>query len=381
LITEEENDVLTRVGPGTPAGELQRRYWHVIAGVAELEDCTTKRVRLLGEDLVLGRDAGGSFGLTGHSYPIEVLGGLIWAYLGPQPAPLLPRWDGFVGDTVIRLCGWNIVNCNWLQIMENSVDPVHTEWLHGAMLQFIKEKEGKKYAIAAKHLKIDFAEFEFGVYKRRLLEGASEDSDDWRVGHPVLFPNTLALGSGGGNLWKNHKYQIRVPMDDEHTMTYWYAAYEPPAGAHVPEHLLDRVHFYETPTRDASGEYLLDVVNVQDVMAWETQGPIAKRHLERLGTTDKGVIFYRNMLKRELNKVAAGEDPMGTLRDPARNEVLTFPLERDKAHYTDGFERMIMHSPARYSPIAKELCDVFAAYTAEHSRKLFPLPQEAIVAR
>jgi 5,5'-dehydrodivanillate O-demethylase oxygenase subunit len=286
-----------------------------------------------------------------------------------------------VGATVIRLCGWNVVNCNWLQIMENSVDPVHTEWLHGAMLQFIKEKEGKKYAIAAKHLKIDFAEFEFGVYKRRLLEGASEDSDDWRVGHPVLFPNTLALGSGGGNLWKNHKYQIRVPMDDEHTMTYWYAAYEPPAGADVPGHLLDRVYFYETPTRDASGEYLLDVVNVQDVMAWETQGPIAKRHLERLGTTDKGVIFYRNMLKRELNKVAAGEDPMGTLRDPARNDVLTFPLERDKAHYTDGFERMIMHSPARYSPIAKELCDVFAAYTAERTRKLFPLPQEAIAAR
>jgi 5,5'-dehydrodivanillate O-demethylase oxygenase subunit len=435
MISERENELLTRIGPGTPMGDLQRRYWHVIGGVAELEERWTKRVRLLGEDLVLFKDRSGRFGLiaefcphrraslaygiptdegircpyhgwkfdgAGHcleqpnepegslykdkvttaGYPVEVLGGLIWAYLGPQPAPLLPRWDGFVGDGVIQLCAWNVVNCNWLQIMENSVDPVHTEWLHGALLEFVEEKNGNgtKFAISRKHLKIDFAEFEYGVYKRRLLEGASEDSDDWRVGHPVLFPNILAVGSGGGALWKVHSYQIRVPIDDEHTMHYWYAAYEPPEGVDVPRHLLERVDYYEMPVRDAAGEYLLDVVNVQDIMAWETQGSVAKRHLEKLGTTDVGVILYRNMLKRELQKIASGQDPIGTIRDPAKNAVIAFPLERNKAHLTDGFDKMLRFSPARYASIAKDLSKVFSAYNSDRLSKVLLEPRQPVSA-
>jgi 5,5'-dehydrodivanillate O-demethylase oxygenase subunit len=433
MISEQENELLTRVGPGTPVGDLQRRYWHVVGGVEEMTDRWTKRVRLLGEDLVLFKDRTGKLGLiaefcphrraslaygipqedgircpyhgwkfdrAGHcleqpnepegssfkekirtaGYPVEILGGLIWAYLGPQPAPLLPRWDGLVSGNVVQLCSWNVVNCNWLQIMENSVDPVHTEWLHGALLEFIEEKRGLKFAIARKHLKIDFAEFEYGVYKRRLLEGSSEDSDDWRVGHPVLFPNILAVGSGGGNLWKFHAYQIRVPMDDEHTMHYWYFAYAPPAGVDIPRHLLERVPYYPMPVRDESGEYLLDMIGVQDVMGWETQGPIAKRYLEKLGTTDRGVIIYRNMLKREMQKVAAGEDPMGTVRDPAKNTVIEFALERDKAHFTDGFERMMKRSPVKYSPFAQDLCDMFARYNSNQLNKLLPDPRTAVPA-
>ena len=433
MISEQENETLTRVGRGTPGGELQRRYWHVIGGVAEMEDRWTKRVRLLGEDLVLFRDRSGRFGLidevcphrraslfygipqqdgircpyhgwkfdgTGRcveqpnepegstfkdktpttGYPVETMGGLIWAYLGPQPAPLLPLYDGLHEHGAIRACTWNVVDCNWLQIMENSIDPVHTEWLHGHMLEFLAEKHGTKFAISRKHLKIDFAEFEYGIYKRRLLAGTSEDSDDWRVGHPVLFPNILAVGSGGGNLWKFHFYQIRVPMDDEHTMHYWYFAFEPPAGVDVAQHLLDRVPYSEMPVRDANGEYLLDMIGVQDVFAWETQGPIAKRHLEKLGTTDKGVILFRNMLKRELQRVAAGHDPIGTVRDPAKREI-TFHLERDKLHFTDGFERLVRNSPISCTTIADELCEIFKAYNSEKMRELFPPePREPVPA-
>ena len=206
--------------------------------------------------------------------------------------------------------------CNWLQVMENSLDPVHTEWLHGKLQEFVEEKTalaGTHYQISRKHLKIAFAEFEYGVYKRRLLEGAPEDSDDWSVGHPVLFPNILAVGSGGGNVWKFHAYQMRVPVDDENTMHYWYIAYEPPSDAVIPPELLDRVPLYDFPYRDARGEYRLDVVDAQDIMAWITQGPIAQRQLEKLGTTDRGVILYRKMLQRELAKVAA-EDPMNVFR-------------------------------------------------------------------
>ena len=388
MLTVLENETLTRVGPGTPMGALQRRYWHPIGAVEEMHDRWTKRVRLLGEDLVLYKDRAGRFGLIGEfcphrraslaygiptedgircpyhgwkfdaagrcleqpnepagsafkdkvataGYPVEVLGGMIFAYLGPQPAPLLPRWRGFVGDNVIQMIGWAPVASNWLQIMENSLDPVHTEWLHGHLQEFLEERRATKYAISKHHLKIDFAEFEYGIFKRRLLAGASEDSDDWRVGHPILFPNILATGTGGGDLWTMQEYQMRVPIDDEHTMHYWYTAYEPPPGVEVPRHLIDRVPVYEVPTRDANGEYLLEIIDVQDVMAWETQGPIARRELEKLGTTDRGVIMLRNILKRELENIDAGRDPMGTVRDPAKNERIEIAREKNKAHHTD----------------------------------------------
>jgi 5,5'-dehydrodivanillate O-demethylase len=425
MLTAEENELLTRVGPGTPMGNLQRRYWHAIAAVEEMEHRWTKRVRLLGEDLVLFKDRTGTFGLIGEfcphrraslaygiptddgircpyhgwkfdgaghcleqpnepegsnfkdkvataGYPVEALGGMLFAYLGPRPAPLLPRWDGFVGDPVIRMIGWAPVACNWLQAMENSLDPVHTEWLHGKLQEFVEEKQGNTYTNSRKHLKIDFAEFEYGVYKRRLLAGSTEDSDDWKVGHPVLFPNILAVGSGGGDVWKFHAYQLRVPVDDEHTMHYWYNVYEPPAGTDVPHRLFERVPFYEMPVRDESGEYMLDLIDVQDVMAWETQGAIAQRHLEKLGTTDTGVILFRNMLKRELAKVERGEDPMGTIRDPARNDVIRFPLERNKVHFLDGFATQLRRSVVRFSPFAQDLCDMFAAYDKDRLHRAVP---------
>jgi 5,5'-dehydrodivanillate O-demethylase len=415
MLTKDENERLSRIGPGTPAGALQRRYWHVVAAVDEMSERWTKRVRLLGEDLVLFRDRRGTFGLiaeqcphrraslaygipqadgircpyhgwkfdaagrcleqpneppegnfkdkvTTAAYPVEVLGGLVWAYLGPLPAPLLPRWDGFVGDRMIRVCAWHHVSCNWLQIMENSVDPIHTQWLHGELLQFLEEKSGRKIPIAKKQLKIAFDEFEYGIYKRRLLEGQSEDADDWKVGHPVIFPNLLATGSGGGHMWKMLSYQIRVPTDDEHTMHYWYVAFEAPAGVEVAPQLLERVSFYQLPVRDARGEYMLDTIGVQDVMAWETQGARAKRELEKLGTTDEGVIMWRRLLERELKKVEAGQDPMGVIRDPARNELIEFAIERDKSNFTDGFDRVLQRSTIRSAPIAGDLRALFASF-------------------
>ena len=403
-------------------GDLQRRYWHPIGGVEEMQNRWTKAVRLLGEDLVLYKNRTGAFGLIGAQcphrrasfvygipeadgircpyhgwkfdsagacleqpnepegstfkdkvavpgYPVETLGGMIFAYLGPLPAPLLPRWDGFAGTTAIRMIGWAPVACNWLQAMENSIDPVHTEWLHGRLHEFIEEQQGNIYTMSRHHVGIDFAEFEFGMYKRRLLAGQSEDSDDWRVGHPVLFPNILAVGSGGGDLWTLHHYQMRVPIDDTHTMHYWYHAYEIPHGRTVPQHLLDRVPFYEFPVRDVSGEYALDTIDGQDIMAWESQGAIASRELERLGTTDRGVILFRQMLEREMDKVAAGIDPIGVIRDPAHNEVIRFAQERNKAHYLDGFASQLRRTQVRHSPFAPDLLALFATYNDERLRE------------
>jgi 5,5'-dehydrodivanillate O-demethylase len=411
MLTAQENELLSRIGPGTRMGNLMRRYWLPVAALDEMKERWTKRVRILGEDLVLFKDRTGKFGLIGEfcphrraslaygiptedgircpyhgwkfdaagrcleqpnepegstfrdkvwtsGYPVEELGGLLWGYLGPQPAPLIPRLDGYVDPKAIRTVGITRINCNWLQCMENSLDPVHTEWLHGALYEFRHEAEGAKVAIARHHKKIAFDEFKFGIIKRRLMEGQSEDSSDWTTGHPVVFPHTLAVGSGGGG-WKSYQFQIRVPIDDTTTEHYWYAAYVPPPDAKVPQRLLDEVPSFPLPSKDEDGEYLLDMIYAQDVMAWETQGPIAKRHLEKLGTTDQGVILFRNALKRELARVEAGEDPMGTVRDAAENAYIELPTEVGKDMNSDGFESMLRRNFAIKSPVGEDLVEVF----------------------
>lgn len=412
MLSAQQNEHLTQVGPGTPAGELMRRYWHPIATAAEMAERWTLPVRLLGEDLVLFKDRQGRLGLIarscphrraslvqgiptadgircpyhgwefdrggqcidqpneldGHSfasriktsaYPVEELGGLLFAYLGPRPQPLLPRLDGFVAEGAVRMMGRALLPVNWLQIMENSLDPVHTEWLHGHHYEFIKEKEGVKVAISAKHERIDFHEFAFGLTKHRLLAGHSEDSDDWVIGHPVVFPNILSVGNGDEGS-RYYSFQIRVPVDDTHTMHLWYNAYMPPAGITVPPRLRERVYVYDVPYLDANGDYILDNIDGQDMMVWVTQGTITDRTIENLGPSDKGVLAYRRMLTREITKVANGEDPIGVVRDPAQNRRIDLPNERRKHHNSDGFASFLMRSHAAYSPIAGDVIRLFA---------------------
>ena len=170
---------------------------------------------------------------------------------------------------------------NWLQIMENSLDPIHTEWLHGHTYEFIKEQKGQshKVAISARHEKIAFREFEHGITKHRLLAGHSEDGDDWKIGHPVVFPNILSVGNGDETS-RYYAFQIRVPADDTHTLHLWYTAYVPPKGSKVSQHLLDKVHVYDVPLTGADGEYIMDNIDGQDMAVWCTQGPIADRTKE-----------------------------------------------------------------------------------------------------
>lgn len=407
----KQNKLLTEVGKGTPMGNLMRRYWQPIGALVDMDNKWTRRIRLLGEDLVLFKDRQGRLGLIAEqcphrrasfahgiptqdgircpyhgweynaqgkclnqpneqdkcafrdkvstdAYPVEEMGGMLFAYMGPQPQPLLPRWDGFVAQGTIRMMGRTILPINWLQIMENSLDPVHTEWLHGHHYEFLKEQEGIKVAISTRHLKIDFKEFEYGMTKHRLLEGHSEDGDDWKIGHPIVFPNMLAVGNGDEKS-RYYSFQMRVPVDDTHTMHLWFNAYVPPKGVEVPQHLLDRVHTYEVPFKDETGEFIVDNVDGQDMMAWISQGAIADRTQENLGATDKGVVMYRRMLKREMEKVATGIDPMGLVRDSSKNKCIDLPNEKKKHHNSDGFTNFMMRTHAKYSPIANDLSQLF----------------------
>jgi len=412
--TVENNELMTRVGKGTPAGELLRRYWHPIGAAVELDDLVTKKVRLLGEDLVLYKDKQGRFGLveeqcphrrasllygfaTEHGlrcpyhgwefnaqgkcvnqpfeksdafkekialngYPVEELGGMLFAYLGPLPAPLLPRLDGYVAENTIKALGYAVIPCNWLQIVETSADPVHAEWLHGRYAEYQAEKDGLTNHISASHAKIDFREFRYGMTKHRLMEGQSEDSDDWKTGHPLLFPTTLAVGNGDENR-RSYAFQLRVPMDDDHTMHFWFHAYSPPEGAEVPPRLLAKIHMHEVPFKwedgPLKGRFRTDHIDGQDIMAWLTQGPIADRTVENLGASDMGVMTYRRMLKREIKKVQNGEDPIGVIRDPAENERIDLPNEKNKKHFRGSFRTFINRTHMKFSPIVEDIGLVF----------------------
>jgi 5,5'-dehydrodivanillate O-demethylase len=391
-------------------GNLLRRYWLPVAVASELPPASARAVRRLGEDLVVFRTAAGQLGLlaeqcphrgaslrhgaldaegircpyhgwkfaasgrcleipcedaqpallaasAARAYRAQELGGLVFGYLGPEPAPLLPRYDLYVWEGVLRDVGRALLPCNWLQIMENSVDPLHLEWLHGHHLAAVRSARGlpppRHYR--RRHTRIGFDLFRYGILKRRVLEGGSEDDDDWRVGHPLVFPLTLRVGSG-----VQHRFQIRVPVDDTHTEHYWYSCYRIPEGSRVP--LQKEIPVYEVPWRDAAGNFLVDSVDGGDIMTWVTQGAIADRTRERLVASDRGIALLRRTLFEQIQVVERGEDPLGVVRDPVENRIIELPQEREK--YRDGsafLAESVELSHVRYSPLRDEIVALLGA--------------------
>ena len=360
MLTAEENEILTRVGPGTPAGELLRRYWHPIAIAAELpEDNPVKFVRILCEDLVLFQTKKGEAGLLhdrcSHrgaslsygrveergiacayhgwlydiqgncvetpaepadsnfcrtvkhkAYPVQKLAGLYWAYLGPPPAPEIPKYDVWA-----RTDGWHWLralpqlDCNWLQAMENSVDTAHLHILHQELVTDGFKVESTTRGTIDNLIKFEVEEFDRGIVKRRFFKDGKVEE------HPLLFPTVLRQAN---------RTQIRVPIDDTHTWIVYVHF--------VPDSTEPRANKDDVPVsyrkpfknplnvRHPFTKFRLDDVDAQDFMAWETQGPILDRTRERLAASDRGVVLYRDLLRREIKKVEQGLDPMNVFRDP-----------------------------------------------------------------
>jgi 5,5'-dehydrodivanillate O-demethylase len=379
MLTREENARLTAVGPGTPIGGLLRRYWHPIAASSELAGNETKFVRVLGEDLVLFKDTQGRLGLIGAhcphrganlaygmaegdglrcayhgwkfdrggrcveqpfeetarpdgafknkvklpAYSAEELGGLVFAYFGPKPDPLLPRWDLLVEPNVWREIGHTITECNWLQTVENILDPVHVEWLHGKFRNYAAAHTGRaeRKQKEIRHLKIGFDIGEYGIIKRRILQGETEESDDWKIGHWLVFPN---VQKGPDML------RFRVPVDDGRT-AQWYLSVHPLNNGETQRP--EEMPLYEmpSPVLNARGqprwEFLDGDVDVQDNAIFASQGILFDRTRENLGDTDRGIVLYRHLLDAQLKNIEAGNDPMNVFRDTARNVCLKLPTE------------------------------------------------------
>lgn len=367
MLSKERNALLTQVGPGAPMGDLLRRYWHPIAGISEFSRTTVKAIRLFGEDLVLYKDQQGRFGLIDRycphrradlangyvestglrcsyhgwqfdhegrcvhqpfeeavdaqarlrkrtrvtSYPVQTKAGMVWAYLGPQPAPQIPDWEPFHWDNCFAQVVLTELPCNWLQGQENAIDPVHFEWLHNNWNQRMRNESGP---YSPTHIKLHFEEFEHGFIFKRVRADHDDSARMWEVGRAMLYPNAFYLG---------HHLEWRVPIDDENTLNIIWVAIRVPTEAEPYRQA--EIPAWRGPLKDEHGEWINTHILNQDFLTWAGQGTITDRSRESLGASDKGIAMFRLRLMNDLTAIAEGKDPKGVIRNAACNRQLLLP--------------------------------------------------------
>jgi 5,5'-dehydrodivanillate O-demethylase len=244
---------------------------------------------------------------------------------------LLPHWDVLAWENGKRSIDvQSVLQCSWLQAMENSVDPAHLFWLHGAYAHL---------AAAVGHYdeEHEFLPFEYGIMKRRTTPAKKPGDKPGVDQHPLLFPNTLRhVSKSKVNGKLRHNLQFRVPIDDVSTQVF--VVYFEPGDEHSPAD--GEAPFRDFPLRDDAGAYRLDQVLVQDAMAWESQGKIADRTQENLASSDRGIAMYRRMVKEQIAAVQAGKDPIGVLRDEKANRLIEFEVIN---------ERIGLHAPQKHA--------------------------------
>ncbi|MGH7076335.1 MAG: Rieske 2Fe-2S domain-containing protein [Stellaceae bacterium] len=286
MVNAAQNDRMTRVGPGSPGGRLQRLYWQPIALSDELPvERPVKAVRLLGQDFVLFRDEAGRLGLLDRdcphrgadlafgrrekgglrcafhgwlfdvdgrcretpaepegsrlcervrqaAYPVREANGAIWAYLGPGEPPALPRLDCFAAPDEYGFAFKGHIDCNWLQALEVGIDPAHASFLHRF---FADEEPGAGYGKQFRAASID-SETPMSRILREFPRPRIEiDNTDFGLRLTALRRLDAALMHVRvTNLIFPHAVLIplsetmtitqwHVPIDDENC--YWYALF------------------------------------------------------------------------------------------------------------------------------------------------------------
>jgi phenylpropionate dioxygenase-like ring-hydroxylating dioxygenase large terminal subunit len=276
VLKPEDNERLVRVGPGTPAGDLFRRYWQpaVLSSEVPERDGAPVRVRLLGEDLVAFRDSSGAIGLVdaycAHrraplffgrneecglrciyhgwkfdvdgscidmmneppeydfkhkirttAYPTCELGGIVWAYLGPaERIPPLPKFAWTQVPATHRHVTKVVEECNWLQGLEGGLDTSHAPILH-RLISETSTRGGFKpsspfVAGKAPNLVVDLTDYGYQYAGIRSLPG---DKVHIRTYHFVMpfhqvrpSKSERGFAMDAGHCW--------VPIDDETTIVY-----------------------------------------------------------------------------------------------------------------------------------------------------------------
>lgn len=382
-MTREENELLTQTGPGTPCGELMRRFWQPVALSEELpRGGAPLPRRLLSEDLVLFRDDRERLGLLGlhcshrgadlsygrvedgglrciyhgwlydiggncldqpgeagggagkgsirHvAYPCLERAGIIFAYLGPGEPPVFPGYEFLSGSEDHVVSTKLFHECNYLQGAEGSADVIHLSCLHhnkfrDASIPF----SGRGAAPTLETVEAELTDFGFRVCKVRRMEGKSHVF----IGTfllPTLFAFPLVPGSAEGYVVNWH-----VPIDDTH---YWeYAIFfnreRPLDKENILRERTEMTPDYK-PVRNRSNRYMQDrasmktesysgvglIFDPQDVCVLEGMGPIQDRMKEHLISSDLPTILIRKLLLKSISEVQQGGEMTNVSREPKPN--------------------------------------------------------------
>lgn len=360
-----EDEELTHFGPGTPCGEYLRRFWQPVAFSADLKD-VPKRIRIMGEDLVLFRDGRGQTGLLqlhcSHrgtslefgrisergirccyhgwlydvdgkvlempaepptstykdefyhgAYPTFEYQGLIFAYMGPPDTrPEFPIYDTFVlpGYRFMGYEWWGIMPCNWLQVKENSMDPAHTAFLH-AMIG------DKRFASAFGEIgQFDWQETPIGmvyIHTRRVGENVWVRVSDFVPPNFHQFAPNWETGQEEKIFNRAVASVWAVPIDDTHTMSLGFRRCREGEEALAEESFRRR-----DLAMTADRPYEERQRRPDDPEAMVGQRPIAIHALEHLATSDLGVVQFRRLIRQGIQAVQRGEDPPGIVRTPGQ---------------------------------------------------------------
>ena len=360
-----EDSELTHVGPNTPSGEYLRRFWQPVALSSEVSDLPLA-VTMLGEELVLFRTRKGEVGLlhlhcshrgaslewgiptdegicccyhgwlyatdgeilaapndptstipekTRHgAYPVHEYKGIVFTYMGPaDDIPDFPVYDSYELEDTDMVPFSLHMPCNWLQVLENTVDPTHSCFLHTLM-------SGIQFAESWQELpQIDFFESPLGMTSfnvRRWKENLWVRSGD------TVLPNM----NQGGSLWEkaeNSKYYLRHalsrwmrPIDDTNTDIIGWRLFNDKVD---PDHQGDRSQI---------GKGMIDFIGQTederpyqerqrvpgDFEAIVSQRRIAVHRMEHLTGADIGVAMLRRLVRRGIRAVKAGKPFTSPLR-------------------------------------------------------------------
>jgi len=352
---------LTQVGAGTPGGEYLRRFWHPFLISSELGD-TPKLVRLLGEDLVLFRDKGGRLGLMHkhcihrgtslefgipaergirccyHGWLFDVDGtvletpaepasirirtnfcqgayqvreyhGLIFAYMGPpEETPEFPIYDTFGHPAGNRLVPLKLeLPCNWVQVSENAADPIHNAFLHVIV-------SGAQFAPTFAIMPaLEFIESPLGF----ICSAVRKVNDTVFIrASDMIMPN-VAQFIGGMNFIENEEFHIAafltrwaVPVDDTNSLYIGFTGFNSATNAEgrLKEETIG-VGKLNLIGQTADRPYVERQREPGDYDAITSQGPVANRQAEHLGTTDRGVVLFRRLLARGIKEAEDGTAP------------------------------------------------------------------------
>jgi 5,5'-dehydrodivanillate O-demethylase oxygenase subunit len=370
-----ENETLTRVGPGTPAGETLRKYWLPVGFSHETKPDFPKLVRWLGEDLILFRDENGRVGLVEptcphrgtsleygwieggglrccyhgwvfdvggrcleqpgeppgstfkdkirlKAYPVRELGGIVWAYMGLGEPPSLPRYDFLVRKDGERTFAGYLRACNFMNQLDNCLDPVHATVLHGREVHGVRQnperQESPEFEVVADELMASY------VARR---QGPVADQEWHR--EVSYTPPILVIHDGGSLPGQPDAFFAdvawRMPVDDYNSYSFILKFF--PFRDGKPSARKAREMRKAPPLmRGSRVQFDMTTVNGQDSAAQIGQGAIADRTKEHLAHSDRGVIQVRKLWMSAIQAVMRGEDPPGVIRDLKEEEMIHFDV-------------------------------------------------------